>query len=213
MQPTKFKPPVLFIAAHTDDIELACGGLIASIVDSGVMPHLATFSFCQDSIKPPFNRDILKVESSRAASIMGIPVENTKWHDYPVRRFDEHRQDILEILVALRDSVQPQTVFIPSSYDNHQDHQLIHSEGRRAFGRLNMLGYESPNSNIHFVPNLFVPISRSQMEVKIEAINEYKSQQTRSHFDPLYIKSIAVVRGKYCGAVYAEAYEIINMVL
>lgn len=213
MQPTKFKPPVLFIAAHTDDIELACGGLIASMADHGVMPHLATFSFCADSIKPPFKRDILKVESSRAARVMGIPVEHTRWHDFPVRRFDEHRQDILEILVSLRDSVQPQTVFIPSSFDNHQDHQLIHNESRRAFGRLNILGYESPNSNIHFAPNLFVPITEQQIEIKLAALNEYKSQQQRPHFDPEYIISIAVVRGKYCGAVYAEAYEIINMIV
>ena len=51
---------------------------------------------------------------------------------FPVRRFSETRQDILEELVALRDDYNPQFVFTSHPNDTHQDHSQIGQEARRA---------------------------------------------------------------------------------
>ncbi len=65
-------------------------------------------------------------------------------HDYPVRRLNEHRQAMLEELVRLRQSINPDFVLAPASTDVHQDHQVLHIKAWRAFKEITMLGYELP---------------------------------------------------------------------
>ena len=61
--------------------------------------------------------------------------------DYPVRRFSEHRQAILDTLIGERDRYQPSLVFCPSRDDCHQDHAVCAAEamydhlGYRQLGR------------------------------------------------------------------------------
>jgi LmbE family N-acetylglucosaminyl deacetylase len=86
------------------------------------------FSIATRSLPEGFPPDALAREVREATAELGIAPENLTVHDFDVRTFPEHRQDILELLVALWEEWRPDAVFQPSLHDIHQDHQVIAAE-------------------------------------------------------------------------------------
>ena len=143
----------------------------------------------------------------------GIPESNVIVHDYPVRRLSCHRQEVLEELVKLRREVKPEAVFLPSCNDFHQDHQVIHAEGVRAFKDITLLGYELPWNQLTFSAQAYVTVQRRHLEVKWEALKAYKSQfeHGRSYFSWDFVEGLARVRGAQVKVEYAEAFEVMRV--
>src|SRR5439155_7255987 len=131
---------VLVLAPHTDDGEFGCGGTMARLVEAGADVRYVAFSIATRSLPEGFAPDTLAREVQEATAELGIPAERLTVHDFDVRTFPEHRQDILEVLVALWEDWRPDAVFQPSLHDIHQDHQAIAAEGLRAFKRTTILG-------------------------------------------------------------------------
>lgn len=147
---------MLVLAPHTDDAELGCGGTLSRLVEQGTEIFMAVFSIASGSLPAELPSDTLKNEFLDAMQVLGIPNGNTSVRDYPVRLLDEHRQSILEELVALRRKIDPDVVLLPCKQDIHQDHQVIHTEGVRAFKNASVLGYELPWNTFDFAPQLIV---------------------------------------------------------
>ena len=95
--------------------------------------------------------------------------------------------------------------------DVHQDHQVVFAEGLRAFKNSNVLGYELPWNNFRFQPNYFEKITEQNLQLKLAALKEYRSQSQRKYMSPDFIRSLAVVRGMQANAPFAEAYEIYRL--
>ena len=146
----------LVLAPHTDDGEFGCGGTTARLVEAGSEVRYVAFSIATRSLPEGFPPDTLAREVREATAELGIPDRNLTVHDFDVRTFPEHRQDILELLVALWDEWEPDVVFLPSHHDVHQDHQTIAQEGLRAFKRTTILGYEIPWNNFEFSYSAYV---------------------------------------------------------
>ena len=140
----------LVLAPHTDDGEFGCGGTMARLAEAGCEVRYVAFSIATRSLPEGFPPDTLAREVREATTELGIPEDRLTVHDFDVRTFPEHRQDILELLVALWEEWQPDVVFQPSLHDIHQDHQTIAEEGLRAFKRTTILGYEIPWNNFEF---------------------------------------------------------------
>src|SRR6476659_9309277 len=115
----------LVLAPHTDDGEFGCGGTMARLVESGVDVRYVAFSIATRSLPPGFPPDTLAREVGEATTELGIPSENLTVHDFDVRTFPDHRQEILELLVALWEEWRPDAVLQPSLHDVHQDHHVI----------------------------------------------------------------------------------------
>lgn len=201
----------LVIAAHTDD-EFGCTGLISRLVEQGSDVHVVCFSWCEASVPEGFERDVLRHESAEAIGVLGIPPDRFLLRDYPVRHFPAHRQDILEELVALRRTIDPDLVLLPSPGDIHQDHGVVAQEGIRAFKHATVLGYELPMNTISFQHACFVPLEERHLAVKIAHAACYVSQQNRPYMNPDFIRSLALVRGVQINRSAAEAYEVVRMV-
>jgi N-acetylglucosamine malate deacetylase 1 len=204
---------LLIVAPHTDDAELGCGGAIVRLLEEGINIHVAAFSTAEESRPkdtPPY---FLKEEFLESTRILGIPKQNVHVYDYPVRKLSYHRQEVLDELIRLRSAVKPDAVFIPSENDTHQDHQVIHSEGLRAFRNLTLWGYELPWNHIHFSAQGFISLSEKHLQKKWEAISAYKSQLKlrRPYFDFEFIKGLAKVRGVQIQTDFAEAFEVIRV--
>src|SRR5216110_2779888 len=174
----------LILAPHTDDGELGCGGATARLVEAGCDVRYVAFSIATRSLPPGFEPDTLAREVREATAELGIPAERLTVHDFDVRTFPEHRQDILEVLVALWEDWRPDAVFQPSLHDIHQDHQAIAAEGLRAFKRTTILGYEIPWNNFDFSYQAYIALERRHVERKVAALEEYASQQHRRYSDP-----------------------------
>lgn len=203
---------ILLLAPHIDDAEMGCGGTIAKLAEGTVEIHYASFSNCEISIPEGLPSDILRTEQTEAMKILGLSPDKRVAHDFPVRRFSEHRQDILELLVGLKREFEPDLVMLPSSNDIHQDHEVIHDEGLRAFKHCSLLGYELPWNNFSFSPGYFVALTDEHLTKKIKAIQAYSSQSRRKYSDQDFMMGLARQRGVQIGSHLAEAFEAIRII-
>lgn len=201
---------VLALAPHTDDAELGCGGTLARLLEEGAAVYVAAFSTAQDSIPPGFPPTTTQAEFAESMRRLGVPKENVLLYDFPVRKFSYHRQDVLEELMKLRSRIQPDTVFLPTAQDLHQDHETLAAEGRRAFKETTVWGYELPWNHITFSAQAFVLLQRRHLDAKWQALSAYRSQLHlgRPYFDRAFLEGLAHMRGVQVKAEFAEAFEV-----
>ena len=202
----------LVLAPHTDDGEFGCGGTMARLVDAGCDVRYIAFSIATRSLPEGFPPDTLAREVREATAELGIPAENLTVYDFDVRTFPEHRQDILEALVALWEEWEPDVVFQPSLHDVHQDHKTIAEEGLRAFKRTTILGYEIPWNNFDFSYQWYVALEKTHIERKVTALDHYASQQHRRYANPEYVWNVARTHGINVNREYAEVFQVYRVI-
>jgi LmbE family N-acetylglucosaminyl deacetylase len=203
---------ILVLAPHTDDGEFGCGATIAKFIDEGHDVHYVAFSAAERSVPKELPSDILRKEVTEATAILGVPRANLVVLHFGVRRFPQHRQEILEVMVRLSKDLEPDIVYLPSTSDTHQDHQAVSAEGFRAFKRTSIFGYELPWNNLTFTSSAFVVVDDGQMEKKVRALACYKSQADRAYATGDFVRALASVRGTQIGVKYAEAFEAIRLI-
>jgi LmbE family N-acetylglucosaminyl deacetylase len=206
---------ILILSPHTDDAELGCGGAIARLVEEGREVHLVAFSDARGSLGDDWPEDQCRREMFAAADKLGLPAGHVRVaeENFEVRHFPARRQEILERIVALRGELDPDTIFVPSPNDIHQDHQVIAQEGLRAFKRQTILGYEEPWNNVVFETRFFIPLEKRHVERKVEALRCYETQRHRSYLDAEFLWSLARTRGTQLESSWAEAFEVLRMVM
>jgi N-acetylglucosamine malate deacetylase 1 len=204
---------ILILAPHTDDGELGCGATIAKAIQQGAKVFYAAFSTADQSVPPQFPRNQLEIEVRAATQKLGIPNNQLIIYKHEVRKLNYVRQEILEQLVQLKQTINPDIVFLPSSKDIHQDHQTITNEGIRAFKSCTILGYELIWNNLSFNTDCFIDVDEHHLQQKITALQEYKTQEGRNYMSPEFIKSLATVRGTQIGTKYAETFEVIRWII
>jgi LmbE family N-acetylglucosaminyl deacetylase len=204
--------PVLILAPHTDDGELGCGGTICRLIEEGRIIYYAAFSICEESVPTGFPKDALEKEVKLATSFLGIKPEHLILKKYPVRKFLEYRQDILENLISIRKLIEPSLVFMPSSKSLHQDHKTIYEEGMRAFKHHTCLGYDLPWDTIDFSTTAFFRLEEEHVEKKLKAMKYYETQNFRTYCDEEFLKGLARVRGAQIAVPFAEAFELLRTI-
>ncbi|MEI8104750.1 MAG: PIG-L family deacetylase [Actinomycetes bacterium] len=202
----------LVLAPHTDDGEFGCGGTMARLVDEGAEVRYVAFSIATRSLPEGFAPDTLRHEVAAATAEIGIAPENLTVHDFDVRTFPDHRQEILELLIEMWNDWQPDVVFQPSLHDIHQDHQAIAAEGLRAFKRTTILGYEIPWNNFDFAYQAYFALDKSHIERKAAALSKYASQQHRRYAEPEYVWNVARTHGINVNREYAEVFQVYRVV-
>ncbi len=203
---------VLVLAPHTDDGEFGCGGTMARLLDAGVEVRYVAFSIATKSLPPGFPPDTLAREVREATAEIGLAPEQLTVHDFEVRTFPEHRQEILELLIDLWAEWPPDAVLQPSLGDIHQDHQVVAAEGLRAFKRTTVLGYEIPWNTLNFNYQAYVSLEERHVERKVAALGRYESQQHRNYANVDYIWNLARTRGINIGRELAEVFEVYRVV-
>lgn len=203
----------LVLAPHTDDGEFGCGGTISKLIESGCEVHMAAFSACETSVLKKFPPDILIGELKQATGIIGIKPEHLYLYDFNVRIFNERRQDLLQIMIDLRNRLDPDLIFMPSLDDIHQDHYTVAQEGLRAFKFSSILCYEMPWNNLTFNTSGFVHLEERHINKKIQALAEYKSQAHRPYCNEEFIRSLARTRGVQINTYYAETFNVLRWII
>lgn len=204
---------VYVLAPHTDDGELGAGGTISKLVEAGANVYYFAFSTAEQSVPEGFPKNILKKEVIEATSKLGIKKENVIIYNYEVRKLNYVRQEILESLIKHRQDLKPDLVLMPSLNDIHQDHSTIAQEGLRAFKNTTILGYELIWNNLTFNTTSFIKLDKKHVQMKCDALKEYKSQGVRDYMSEEFIFSLAKTRGVQIGTQYAESFEVIRWVI
>lgn len=204
---------ILILGAHTDDCEIGCGAFISKQIKLGSEILCCAFSSADEAVPEGFAKDTLRNEMKSAVNRLGIQESHCRIFDFRLRRFPEFRQEILQKIIDLRHDFKPDLIMVPNSFDIHQDHQVIHQEGLRAFKHYNLLGYELPWNNLESSSRLLVEVAKDDIFAKKRALADYKSQAFRPYMNPDYIESWARYRGLQGNVNYAEAFEPIKLIL
>lgn len=204
---------ILVLAPHTDDGEFGCGGSIAKFINQGKEVYYVAFSAAEQSVLPQFPKDILITEVKAATKTLGIKPQNLFLFRYDVRTFNFHRQEILDNIIELKKSINPDLVIMPSRSDIHQDHSTIADEAVRAFKYTSILAYELVWNSFNFNTSCFIILNEEDMNKKVKALSCYKSQAHKPYASEEFLRSLANVRGVQINAKLAEAFEVIRWVI
>jgi LmbE family N-acetylglucosaminyl deacetylase len=113
---------VLIFSAHPDDETIACGGYIAQSVQRGAE---VTIVLVTDGNKHGL-KDLRYSEFKTATSVLGVPVNNLIFLNYPDGKLAQQSQAELEKIFQNQiDSYHHDIILYPHPSDTHKDHITI----------------------------------------------------------------------------------------
>lgn len=194
---------VLFLGAHCDDIEIGCGGTLLrlAIECPQIEVHWVVLS----------SNEVREREARRAAAAFGASFENMHVHVERFRNgyFPYVAADIKDYFETLK-TIHPDVVFTHYRQDLHQDHRTVSELTWNTFRSHWILEYEIPKYDGDMgSPNVFMPMSRANLERKCKILNEsFESQAGKQWFSDELFGAIARLRGIECDAEQglAEAF-------
>jgi len=195
-----------FFGPHPDDIELGCGGILSKMSSSDVEIRVTVFSDCSD-VSPSLTNEC--ISSLRTLSVCD---EHIDIRSYPNMHLPEVSHEIRNVMEEVERDFNPQTIFVPCSADRHQDHATVHSEALRAFRYATIIGYVLPWNCMIEPYNIYSVISEDNLNMKISALKNYRSQLSRTYMNEEYVRGLARHLGWKIGREYAEGFEAIRII-
>ena len=195
---------VLCLGAHSDDLEIGCGGTVLRLMEGPNPPSVTWVVLSANTTREGEALRSAEALLHRAASAR-IVVK--KFRDGYLPYEGALVKDAFEELKA---TVSPDLVLTPYRGDLHQDHRLVSELTWNTFRDHLILEYEVPKYDGDLgAPNLFVPLNAALAHRKVEHLHAYfPSQATRRWFSDRVFLGLLAVRGLECNAAdgYAEAF-------
>ena len=195
---------VLFLGAHSDDIEIGCGGAVLSLIREH--PDLCITWVVFGA------KDLRAQEAHDSARSFLAPVreKNIQVRDYKDGYFPYIGASIKEYFEELKRSVSPDLIFTHYRQDLHQDHRLICELTWNTFRNHLILEYEIPKFDGDIgSPNLFFHLDETVAKQKIDLLlKHFKTQTDRHWFNEDTFFSILRLRGieSRAPSKFAEAF-------
>jgi LmbE family N-acetylglucosaminyl deacetylase len=194
---------ILCLGAHSDDIEIGCGGTLLRLLDErpGSSVHWVVFSSNAE-------RE-LEARVSASAFLQRAGGSTIDVHAFRESFLPMVATDVKERFEALK-PVAPEVVFTHRLEDRHQDHRTIAELTWNTFRDHLIIEYEIPKYEGDLgLPNLFVPLSADTAKRKVDLLmRHFPSQLSRSWFTPETFLALMRLRGIECNASegVAEAF-------
>lgn len=206
---------VMIIVPHPDDEVLGFGGIIQKHVKDG------------DEVFVYFITDIDGINSPRAVKQIEQFPQVAKLLKYTGKVYDTHfDNDHFSVNTAELEkeieNFKPDVVYSTFYGDNHQDHEYVFRMVKIAtrvwakflvksvyLGEILSSTDQAPRlSQFHFMPNYYVPLTKKQVEKKIEALKCYTDeiQQWPHPRSEKGVLNLAEKRGSECKQEYAECF-------
>ncbi|MBI2826648.1 MAG: PIG-L family deacetylase [Planctomycetia bacterium] len=209
--PAGSSPRILCLGAHSDDIEIGCGGTILELIEQheAVSVDWIVFSGSEERAR--------EARDSADAFLSGARQKNVVVKGYRDGFFPFVGAQIKDEFEALKRECKPDLIFTHYRDDRHQDHRLISDLTWNTFRDHLILEYEIPKYDGDFgQPNFFVPLGETSCDRKITTILEsFKTQRQKQWFDAETFRAILRIRGMEAGAAtrQAEAFYCRKVVL
>jgi len=195
---------VLCLGAHSDDLEIGCGGTILKLIE--MYPDLNFYWVV-------FSATGLRKEEALASAntfLSSVKQKNILIKEFKDGFFPYNGGEIKECFEQIKQEISPDLIFTHYRHDRHQDHRLISDLTWNTFRNHLILEYEIPKYDGDLGnPNLFVHLNQSVYQKKIKHLMEYFSTQVNRHwFEEETFTSILRLRGIESNAPdrYAEAF-------
>jgi LmbE family N-acetylglucosaminyl deacetylase len=190
---------VLAIGAHSDDIEIGCGGTLLRLASEVQQLDLTWVVLSADGSR---------AEEARAgAEAFGATsVEVEAYED----AFFKYGREVKEHFEGLKARVAPDVVLTHHGSDLHQDHRLVAELTWNTFRDHLILEYEIPKYDGDLgAPNVFVQLDEEVARRKLEALQRcFPSQAGKPWFTDDVFRGLLALRGMESRAPsgFAEAF-------
>ena len=195
---------VLAIGAHSDDIEIGCGGTLLKLIEQQAVSEV-----CWVVLSGGTDR-ATEARRSAEALLEGVPQAQILLRDFPDGFFPYEGQRIKDFFEGLKADFSPDVVFTHQRADLHQDHRVCCELTWNTFRDHLILEYEVPKYDGDMsAPNAFVPIDEHLHRRKIDHLmSHFGSQRSKRWFQEDLFSSLLRLRGMECNSPssYAEAF-------
>ena len=195
---------VLAIGAHSDDLEIGCGGTILALTGGqrDVSVHWLVLA------APGARGDEARASAEAMLADAGsATVEVLGFRDGYLPHASADVKDAFE---ELKSKVDPDLVLTHTRDDLHQDHRLVCELTWNTFRDHLILEYEVPKWDGDLGrPNVYVPLGEEHVERKLALLaSQFDSQRGKDWFDPDVFRGLMRLRGMECRSPsgFAEAF-------
>jgi len=194
---------ILCVGAHSDDIEIGCGGTILKLV--GANPDLKV------------HWAVLSAEGDRAEEARTSAerfLDRAPNHEVEVASFREryfpYQSQLKEFFDDLGTRVHPNLILTHHGGDAHQDHRLVAELTWNTFRDHLILEYEILKIDGDLGnPNVYVSLDAATVRRKVKLLDDcFGSQRDKPWFREASFHGLMSIRGLEAGAPsgYAEAF-------
>jgi LmbE family N-acetylglucosaminyl deacetylase len=202
---------ILCLGAHSDDIEIGCGGTILRLLSEydDIEIHWVVFgsSGQRDS----------EAAASATKFLSGAKKKEIIIKNFKDGFFPYIGEEIKYFFEELKKKISPEVIFTHYRHDLHQDHKLISELTWNTFRDHLILEYEIMKYDGDLgIPNFFVPLDQRTCRMKIEMILEtFKSQAHHQWFSEDAFFALLRLRGIESSSPgkYAEGFYCRKVVI
>jgi LmbE family N-acetylglucosaminyl deacetylase len=195
---------ILCLGAHSDDIEIGCGGTLLELLDSREAVEVDWVVFSAHGKR--------EQEAKRSArQLLGQASRaRVAVHHFRDGFFPYQGAAIKRIFEQLKKRPSPDVVFTHYRDDRHQDHRVLSDLAWNTFRDHLILEYEIPKYDGDLgTPNCYIPLTQKTHTRKISHLQAaFASQRDKHWFTPATFLGLMRLRGLECRAAdgYAEAF-------
>jgi LmbE family N-acetylglucosaminyl deacetylase len=163
---------VLCLGAHSDDIEIGCGGTVLQMIEESKNIEFYWLVLCANPERTMEARRSAKAFLARARN-KTIVVKPFRDGFLPFLG-----PPVKECFEELKKVFTPDVIFTHCRHDLHQDHRLVCELTWNTFRDHLILEYEVPKYDADLrSPNFFVPLSDTQARKKVNNLMRYFTTQ------------------------------------
>jgi LmbE family N-acetylglucosaminyl deacetylase len=187
---------LLCIGAHSDDLEIGCGGTVRRLAGEGRLDHVEWVV-----LSAAGERDA-EARAGAAAFLEGARSTTVHVERYRDGFFPSLLGELKERFEDLKRTVQPDLVFTHRREDLHQDHRVTSELVGNTFRSHLVLEFEIPKYDGDLAtPNLYVELSEAIAREKADRVMAvFASQRHRDWFAPEVFLALSRLRGVECRA-------------
>jgi LmbE family N-acetylglucosaminyl deacetylase len=187
---------VLLLGAHSDDIEIGCGGTVLRLLEMNpdAAMHWIVFSGRAERAK--------EAEASAARFLAAARARNIEVHQFRDGFFPSEHARIKTYFEELKTRVDPDLLFTHYRDDLHQDHRVISELTWNTYRHHTVLEYEVPKWDGDLGnPNVYVRLDEEHARRKVEILMECFGSQAGKHwFDAETFNGMMRLRALECSA-------------
>jgi LmbE family N-acetylglucosaminyl deacetylase len=200
---------VLCIGAHSDDIEIGCGGAILRLLAERAGSRVTWVVFSA-------NADREHEARQSAGDFLADAAEaRVEIHHFRESYFPDAWAEVKDCFNELGRRVEPDIVFSHRRHDEHQDHRTVAELTWNTFRNHLIAEYEIPKYEGDLGnPNVFVELPESVAERKVELIvKHFGTQYDKYWFRPETFAGLMALRGVEAGTSAAEGFHVRKLVI
>lgn len=227
---------ILLVVAHPDDELLGVGATMHKLIhEQNCMVKVVILgegitSRSDKRDTKQWKKELETHKENIVAAQKCIGYQSLALYDFPDNRFDTVALlDIVKIVEKEKGDFQPEIIFTHHAGDLNIDHQrtfeaVITATRPMEHEKTKMvISFETPSATEwkassdpkHFAPNLFIEISKKDLQTKIKGMESYELEK-REYPHPRSPEALTILaqqRGVMVGKKYAEAFYVVRIIV